>query len=147
MNALRFHPVDFWLNGISSSLILILIGVPADVVAMFGLMNFAHGQLQHSNLQIKCGPLNWLFSMAELHRWHHSPYEQETNTNYGQTLIVWDIVFGTRFLPKDRLPGEHIGIDRLPNFPTGYWAQLISPFRWAKTKTESAPTSAPVGDN
>ena len=76
--------------------------------------------------------------MAELHRWHHSRTVRESNANYGQNLIVWDVVFGTRFLPKDREPPEDIGIANLPAFPMTWVAQQLSPFRWAAIKRASS---------
>jgi sterol desaturase/sphingolipid hydroxylase (fatty acid hydroxylase superfamily) len=76
--------------------------------------------------------------MAELHRWHHSRLVRESNTNYGQTLILWDIVFGSRFLPSDRKPPVDIGIAKLSAFPMTWFAQLLSPLRWARIKRESA---------
>jgi sterol desaturase/sphingolipid hydroxylase (fatty acid hydroxylase superfamily) len=76
--------------------------------------------------------------MAELHRWHHSQLVCESNTNYGQNLVLWDIVFGTRFLPADREPPKEIGIANLPGFPMTWWAQLWSPLRWAAIKRERA---------
>jgi len=75
--------------------------------------------------------------MAELHRWHHSRRLEESNTNFGQNLIVWDVVFGTRFLPKDREPPADIGIAGLPAFPMDYWGQLVSPFRWRAIREQS----------
>ena len=68
--------------------------------------------------------------MRRLHRWHHSKNIDEANNNYGANLIVWDIVFGTRFLPKDRQPPEEIGIETLPDFPQTYVGQFLSPIRW-----------------
>jgi sterol desaturase/sphingolipid hydroxylase (fatty acid hydroxylase superfamily) len=97
-------------------------------------------------MKVRCGPLNWIFSMAELHRWHHSRLVRESNTNYGQTLILWDIVFGTRFLPTDREPPPDIGIANLDAFPMTWWAQMLSPFRWSRIRAESAAIgSRPAG--
>ena len=88
------------------------------------------GMLQHANIDVRLGPLNRIFSMAEPHRWHHSRTLAEANSNYGSNLIVWDLVFGTFFLPSDREAPREIGIADLPRFPTGYLAQLATPFRW-----------------
>ena len=96
-----------------------------------------HGLFQHANIVLRLGPLNWIFSMAELHRWHHSRRVEESNTNFGQNLIIWDIVFGTRFLPADREPPRDIGIAELPSFPMDYWGQLMSPLRWNEIKAAS----------
>jgi hypothetical protein len=64
---------------------------------------------------------------------------QEANHNYGGNLILWDVVFGTRYLPADREPPEAIGMESLPRFPTGYWANLAAPFRWRRVELESGP--------
>ena len=92
---------------------------------------------QHSNLKLRLGPLNWIFSMAELHRWHHSPVVEEANHNYGGNLIIWDVVFGTRWLPPDRESPAKIGMDSLPHFPMGFVDQMVSPLRWKKVVEES----------
>lgn len=137
LNAVRFHPVDIALSNFAPMIPLLLVGADGRVIALFGLVSAVHGLFQHANLVLKLGPLNWFFSMAELHRWHHSRNLEESNTNYGQNLIVWDTVFGTRYLPKDREPPEDIGIAGLPAFPMDYWGQLVSPFRWRRIREES----------
>ena len=89
-----------------------------------------HGMFQHANIDVRLGPLNWIFSMAELHRWHHSKDLQEANNNYGNNILFWDIVFGTVYWPKDRRAGKDIGLKDMPWFPQDYVNQLLSPFRW-----------------
>jgi len=78
-----------------------------------------------------------VFSMAEGHRWHHSRTTAEANNNYGSNLIVWDLVFGTFYLPRDREPPTAIGVADLPRFPRGYLAQLAAPFRWTRVQREA----------
>ena len=137
LNAARFHPLDNlggYLVGVGP---LIVLGCGTEVLAWHALFTAAHGLFQHANIRLKLGPLNWVFSMAELHRWHHSTLVAEGNTNYGANLILWDIVFGTRFLPADREPPEAIGIGDMPAFPQNYLAQLAVPFRW-RTTVESS---------
>jgi sterol desaturase/sphingolipid hydroxylase (fatty acid hydroxylase superfamily) len=142
LNAARFHPVDIGLDTLVGAGPLALVGCPESVIALFFAVAAVHGFFQHANLQIHCGPLNWFFSMAELHRWHHSPKMEEANHNYGQNIILYDILFGTRYLPKDREPPEHPGIESLPTFPMTWWAQVLSPFRWKQIKAASASATA-----
>jgi sterol desaturase/sphingolipid hydroxylase (fatty acid hydroxylase superfamily) len=140
LNAARFHPLDIVLNNFVVAAPLAALGAGIDVLSLWLLVSAVHGVFQHANVPVRIGPLNWLFSMAELHRWHHSKTVRESNTNYGQNLIVWDVVFGTRFLPADREPPREIGIADLPHFPTGWLAQELAPFRWAAIRGErSAP--------
>ncbi len=138
LNAARFHPVDIALNNLGVTIPLIALGADLKVIGLWVLAATIHGIFQHANMKIRCGPLNWIFSMAELHRWHHSRLARESNANYGQTLILWDILFGTRFLPSDRKPPSDIGIANLETFPMTWWAQMLSPFRWSRIKAESA---------
>ncbi len=138
LNAARFHVVDITLISVSFIMPLVVLGAPESVFALWIVASTVHGICQHANMQIRCGPLNWIFSMAELHRWHHSPLVRESNTNYGQTLILWDIVFGTRFLPTDRSPPQEVGLANLSTFPMTWWAQLCSPWHWSRIKRQSA---------
>jgi sterol desaturase/sphingolipid hydroxylase (fatty acid hydroxylase superfamily) len=130
LNAARFHPIDVGLLYAFGYVPLVLLGCPPSVIAMFALFDAVFGMLQHCNVGMRLGPLNWIFSAAEPHRWHHSRTLDEANTNYGSNLIVWDLVFGTFFLPQDRTPPLAIGIAALPNFPGDYVGQLGAPFRW-----------------
>ncbi len=72
-NALRFHPLDILLVGPVKLLPLVALGADGDVLALVLIFSAVHGVYQHANLPCRLGPLNWIFSMAELHRWHHSP--------------------------------------------------------------------------
>jgi len=128
LNAARFHPVDTIGGYLFQSPLLVLMGAPEEVIAVFLIFTGVHGLFQHANLDIRLGPLNWIFSMAERHRWHHSRTIDEANTNYGGNLILWDLVFGSAFLPE-RPPPEDIGIAGAPDYPSGYLAQLAEPFR------------------
>lgn len=138
LNAGRFHPIDSFLTFAPAYLLLVILGCGEVMLAYFGLITTVHGIFQHANVQLRLGPLNWFFSMAELHRWHHSSTVEEANHNYGQTISVWDWVFGTRYLPKDREPPEAIGIASLPDFPMTWWAQILSPFRWREIQAGAA---------
>jgi len=142
LNAARFHPVDYMMTYLPSYLLLVVIGSGEVMLAYFSLITVVHGIFQHANVQLRLGPLNWIFSMAELHRWHHSRTAFEANHNYGQTISIWDWLLGTRYLPADRAPPEDIGIAGLGAFPMSWWAQVLSPFRWAGIKRESSLHSA-----
>ena len=137
LNAARFHPIDILMMNFVATVPLAALGASIEVLSLWLLVSAVHGVFQHANIPIRLGPLNWIFSMAELHRWHHSKTLREANSNYGQNLIVWDVVFGTRFLPKDRKPPADIGLADLPAYPMGWLDQQLSPFRWGRIKRES----------
>ncbi len=138
LNSVRFHPIDLFAVGAGKLVPLVLLGATEPLFAFVNLFSGVHGSYQHANVPVRIGPLNWVFSMTELHRWHHSPRLEEANHNYGGNLIVWDVIFGTRWLPADREAPEAIGIESQPNFPMGFWANLAAPFRWRRVVEESA---------
>ncbi len=139
LNAARFHPIDLFTLYVVGYLPLVVLGCPESVIALFAVFDAIFGMLQHSNIDVRLGKLNLIFSMAEPHRWHHSLRLEEANTNYGSNLMLWDLVFGTLFLPKGRSGPDGIGIGAMPNFPRTWAAQLAAPFRWRRVVEESQP--------
>ena len=144
VNAARFHPLDSIISYTVTMVPLLVLGCPPMVVALMATFTAVHGLFQHANVDLRLGPLNWVFSMAELHRWHHSRTIADANTNYGANIIFWDIVFGTRHLPSDRVhQPTDVGFHGDTAFPQGYLGQLMSPFRWhALTAELDAAASA-----
>ncbi len=126
LNVGRFHPLEKTLQYMLDALPFVLMGVAEPVLALYFVFYSVNGFFQHSNVELRFGWLNWIISSAELHRWHHSRLPEESNANYGNNLIVWDVLFGTRFLPEDRQIKD-IG---LPNrgYPSGFLDQMKAPF-------------------
>jgi len=142
LNSCRFHPIDSCAQYALEVLPLIVLGCGPDVLALFILATAVIGMFQHTNVALRLGLLNWIFSMTELHRWHHSRETREGNSNYGANLIVWDILFGTRYLPVQRqFDADHIGLANMPNFPQRYLGQLLSPFCWSTLTRASGPVA------
>ena len=127
LNAARFHPLDELLHMLPVTGSLIVLGAPDELVALVFVGSGIHGMMQHSNIDLKLGPLNYVFPMAELHRWHHSLVIEESRSNYGNNLAIWDLVFGTWYNPAGRAPPEQIGPGYM-EVPQGYWGQLLAPF-------------------
>ena len=108
-------------------------GPTLPVFALVNLFSAIHGAYQHANLPVRSVPLNWIFSMTELHRWHHSKRVEEANHNYGGNLILWDVIFGTRYLPEDRDPARgdrHRGAARLPDASGPTWPRRSAGGGW-----------------
>ena len=125
LNVGRFHPLEKSLQFLFDALPFIALGVSAEVLALYFVFYALNGFFQHSNVELRMGPLNYLISGAELHRWHHSRRAEEANRNYGNNLIVWDLVFGTRFLPAGREVGE-LGLMRR-DYPQDFLGQMKAP--------------------
>ncbi len=126
-NVGRFHPLEKCLQMAFDTLPFIALGVGGEVLALYLVIYSINGFFQHCNIHLTLGPLNYLISGPELHRWHHSRLVKESNQNYGNNLIVWDLIFGTWFLPPSREVGALGLINR--NYPLKFWPQLSTPFK------------------
>ena len=126
LNVGRFHPIEKAVQYSVDALPFALLGVSNDVLSAYFVVFAINGFFQHSNCLVRLGPLNYVVSGPELHRWHHSEFVEESDRNFGNNLIVWDLLFGTRFLPEDR----EVGALGLPNrrYPTGFLVQMKTPF-------------------
>lgn len=75
---------------------------------------------------MRLGRLNLLVSGPVLHRWHPSRHVHKSNNNYWNNLAVWDLVFGSYFLPPDATVKQLGVLNR--RYPSRFWAQLWAPF-------------------
>ena len=128
LNATRAHPVEVAFRGIVNVIPLALLGAGESVLALVALTNVVVGLFQHANIDYELGPLTWIFSVGEMHRWHHSVELAEANANYGSNFLFWDVVFGTRYRDPERTGPAAIGIAH-DDLPTSWWAQMGAPFR------------------
>lgn len=129
-NTGRFHIIDTLTSLIFSAPLLALAGAPKDVVLWFASITAYIGFLTHANIRVRCGWLNYIFNTPTLHRWHHSKDLREGNKNYGENLMLWDLVFGTYYDDTSRRPSPDIGIKSA--MPKSFWGQVVEPFRWKK---------------
>ena len=137
LNGLRMHPFEAVFRGMIGLVPLGVVGASEPLLALVGVTSIVISLFQHANFDFRLGPLSWIFSVGELHYWHHSRKLEEANSNYGNNFIFWDAVFGTRYLPRDRKPPTEVGVENLGAFPRTFGAQLISPWRWSAIVADS----------
>ena len=140
LNATRAHPLEHVFRSCFNMLPLALAGASAELLALQAITDAVVGLFQHANVDIRLGPLNYVFSAAPVHRWHHSRTRAEADRNYGDNFVFWDLVFGTYQRPRER-EVEALGIAGLDAFPRGYLAQLAAPFRWRRIERASAESA------
>lgn len=127
-NNSRIHPLNYIFNNVASTLPLVMMGISAQSFVMYSILTIAVSFFQHANLNLKFGYLNYIFSTNELHRWHHSTNLKEGNTNFGTTLIIWDLLFNTFYWPTDKKDPSQLGVASPEQYPqTGYLAQFLWP--------------------
>jgi len=125
INTGRFHFIDSLFKIALGQIPLYLLGAPLPVFLWIGAVTAFIGLLTHCNIDVRTGPLDWIFSTPRLHRWHHSKILAEGNTNYGENLVIWDQLLGTYHNPP-RPSSIDIGITG--KVADSFLAQLVQPF-------------------
>lgn len=139
-NTGRFHLVDTVVSILLGFPLLFLLGAPSEIFIWVTSITAFVGMLTHCNVEMRLGPLNYLVNTPVLHRWHHSRDPNEGNRNYGENLMVFDLLLRTFFCPGRR-PSSNIGIN--DDMPTSFGGQLLAPFvRLGLNKPTTPPTSA-----
>jgi len=96
--ALRFHTVEIFLSYFVKTIIIVVFGISFESVIVFEItLNFC-AMFNHGNYQLPKGlerMTRYLLVTPSMHRVHHSVLQNETNSNYGFCLSLWDRLFGS----------------------------------------------------
>ena len=132
-NLLVSHPIDYALRNVLVFVVLALIGFdPLAILVGVSVVSVASA-FSHCGAGVKMGFINYILVTPENHRWHHSANTPEGHryaVNYGVGFIVWDILFGSFYLPKK--DGQHEQPEKLGH-PDGledeknYFKFLLAP--------------------
>ena len=111
----RLHPVDLWMMGAGENLgaglatgIFFYIGGGEITFYTFlgvhGLVGVYRliGHLRHSHVWLSYGRVGYLLISPAQHQIHHSALEKHWGRNCGFALAIWDWMFGTLYVPKER---------------------------------------------
>jgi sterol desaturase/sphingolipid hydroxylase (fatty acid hydroxylase superfamily) len=96
--AVRHHPIEYLIASAAYVLALLVLDIPVVVVLCHGLATFATAAVQHGNIRLPEQLERWLQPVlvtVDMHRIHHSVVFEQSNSNYGAVLSVWDRLFGT----------------------------------------------------
>lgn len=95
INTMRFNPLNYMLNFLIGVFPVLLLVPSPDALLGYLALSQPVLMLQHANIHLKSGWLNYVFSTNELHRWHHSQDTGKANSNFGNAIVLWDQLFGT----------------------------------------------------
>jgi len=133
-NTGRFHFIDTFKSTLFTVPCVAISGAPGPVMVWVGGITAFIGILTHCNVRMRFGWLNYLFNTPGLHRWHHSMDLREGNKNYGENLVLWDLIFRTYYDDSRRRPPKRIGIHEA--MPKTFFGQLAVPFYWKRFQAE-----------
>jgi len=128
----RVHPVDQILTKGASLLPVFALGFSAGPIAAYLALYHWQSLFIHSNVNARFGPLRWLIASPQFHHWHHANHPEAFDKNFAGQLSFLDAVFGTMHLPGKEVPSKY-GTD--DTVPSGYFKQLLYPFRKAAPAT------------
>jgi sterol desaturase/sphingolipid hydroxylase (fatty acid hydroxylase superfamily) len=121
----RANPVDTMLIDLPGQLALVLLGAPERECVGAGALGGLLAALAHANLDcFRGGIFGWFFVSPWHHSIHHSVELEESKSNFGCRLLLWDHVFRTfRGQPSE---GMRLGIK--PERARSMLEQFAGPF-------------------
>jgi len=111
---IRFHPIEIILSLLIKIALVWALGIPAVAVILFEVILNASAMFNHANMRLPLPidrALRRLIVTPDMHRVHHSWHRDETDSNYGFSLSIWDRLFKTyRDQPRDGHDDMIIGL-------------------------------------
>ncbi len=96
--SLRHHPLEFAAMFFTMVPVAILFGLDPWALAAYEIVLGITDAFSHANLRLPKSvdqPLRRLLVTPNMHCLHHSSFQPETDSNYGQVFSLWDRLFGT----------------------------------------------------
>ena len=103
ISGVRQHPFDGVIIAVPA-VFLVVAGFQLEVVGAFAVIQIVLGLFAHANVRWRLRPLHRVVMTPEYHHWHHSNTPESIHSNYSVFLPLWDIVWGTYYMPADRRP-------------------------------------------
>ena len=145
----RFHSIHHsietldWIAGsrshffdivITRGLIMIpmmMVGFPQSVLAGYLVFVSFHATFCHTDFRPDAHWLERYVVTVRYHHWHHAADKNAVDVNFAIHLPFLDRLFGTHYLPKTAWPERYGLID--DSLPAGFFAQLLAPFKRARS--------------
>ena len=137
----RLHPIDKMLGDCVQFTPIFCLGFSTTAVLSYTIFLGFQGFLNHSNIKLDFGRLRWIIASPQFHHWHHCNDPNLENRNFSAHLVVFDMLFGTFYLPPDSSTPVAYGIPD-PS-PRSLLRQTIAPFFRARGSAPRDRATAP----
>jgi len=135
-SAVRFHTGEIIFSGAARLLVFPLLGISLPMLLVYELILLPVILFHHSNVRVARpvdGIMRAIIVTPWMHWVHHSVIRDETNSNYGSVLSVWDRLFRSFRLRSD--PSQ-IELGLVEDTSESSWrtlrGMLLRPFRHPK---------------
>jgi sterol desaturase/sphingolipid hydroxylase (fatty acid hydroxylase superfamily) len=123
--SVRAHPLNEVVQRVPPAILLVLLGFDLRIVAGVAPALAIYALFLHADVPWRYGPLRYAIASPAFHRWHHAllvPGMPPVGCNFAGLLPLWDLLFGTYFVPDH--PPAAFGVEDGPA-PAGFWGQLL----------------------
>ena len=129
-NGLIKHPAHQLIELTAGVTPLVVLGIPSSVAAALSACVAVQLLLQHSNVDYATGGIDRWFAWNRPHRYHHLAAAGEGDVNFGLFTTIWDRwILGTAVDGDRRFGPGDLGVAGRPDYPVGWAAQMLEPFR------------------
>jgi len=140
---LRFHPSEILLSMLYKLALVAMLGIAPLTMLLYEILLASFALLTHADIAI---PPHWdrrlrhVFVTPDWHRVHHSVFRDETDSNYGNILSIWDRLFTSyRAQPREGHVSMVIGVPQCRD------AQAQTLLALLRQPLVSDPTATPNG--
>ena len=123
----RLHLADVIVTRGLTYVPIFVLGFSQAALMVYVFLVAVQATFIHANVRWQFRALRRLVATPAFHHWHHSAEREAVNRNFAVHTPIWDMAFGTYFLP-DRWPSAY-GLSDRREIPGGWLTQLIHPFR------------------
>jgi sterol desaturase/sphingolipid hydroxylase (fatty acid hydroxylase superfamily) len=95
----RKHPIGHVLSMLCDNLVVIALGLPFWAIGAAMVLRGWWGYFIHADVPWTLGPVGKVLISPAAHRLHHIRDETLMGHNYGNTVVLWDWLFGTYLDP------------------------------------------------
>ncbi|GMM93025.1 sterol desaturase family protein [Qipengyuania sp. MTN3-11] len=135
----RKHPLARLLSMLADNLVVLALGFPIEAIVLANVIRSWWGFFIHADVPWTLGPLGAVLISPAAHRLHHIRDEALMGANYGNTLTLWDRVFGTYVDAKPYLNCE----TGIAEGTRSVWGELMRPW---EARYRRQARSAPSGE-
>ena len=122
----RLHLVDVVVTRGLTYVPIFVLGFSRPALAVYVFLVASQATFIHANVRWQFRPLRRLVATPAFHHWHHSAEHDALDKNFAVHTPLWDILFGTYYLP-DHWPTQY-GLHQERHMPVGWLRQLLYPF-------------------
>ena len=130
LNSIYNHPFDYFIRVVVPTFFSWYVGWRFDAIFTGDCFAILIIWVSHSSTNFKYPRfLHYLITTNDVHHWHHHPRIGITK-NFSTSVSLYDVIFGSFFLPKDGSKPKEVGLYRKTYYPQkGFWSLLFHPFK------------------